>query len=230
MKADALPDVLIIGDSHSAAIKAGCEAVGLRSEILQLSGNFWHEGYVSLHPEHGVWVRGKAQQDRVLAVRARLDGRTLVSQDIPIIASIGFHLGRIVPPFGFRGHVTEKVDFDRDTYALFASRGLVEAYVRNWRLHHIRMLRRMTQRAPVVAVVPPNVYSWPNYPVFLDVVAQLIRNAGVELYDPREDVGPKGKPLPKAYLAEDGVHGNARFGEEMITNMMRRGLVKCRTA
>ena len=218
-------DLLIIGDSHSAAIKAGCDAVGLRNEMLLLSGNIWHERLVSLHPEHGIWVRGKAWQQRILDIRARIGGRSLLSPELPVIASIGFHLGRIVPPFGFRGHVTGAAEFDADPDSLFASRAVVEAYARHWRLAHVRLLRRMSRLAPLVAVMPPNVYPLPNYPAFLDVMAAMIRAAGVTLYDPREDIGTRGKLLSRSYLGEDGVHGNARYGRELVEAMARRGMI-----
>ena len=37
------PDVLIVGDSHTAALHEAAVARGLASRLLYINGNFWHE-------------------------------------------------------------------------------------------------------------------------------------------------------------------------------------------
>ncbi len=219
-----LPDLLIVGDSHSVAIKAGCDANGLDAALLSFSGNHWHAGNVVLHREHGLWVRGDAMQDRIRAVRARLGGTGVLRPDLPVLASVGFHLGRLVPPFGFRGHVTRKADFNADGESIFASSGLVTAYAEAFRSNHIRFLRRMARHAPVTIVAPPPLYDQPNYAAFCDAISGMIRAAGLTFYDPREDWGD-GAPLGQEFLAEDGVHGNADYGRLLVGHMIDRGLI-----
>ena len=76
-----LPDVVIIGDSHSSALLAGCEAHGLSAEVARFSGNLWHAGKLMFHGQHGIWPRGlPALQAQILAIRDRLGGRSLVSR------------------------------------------------------------------------------------------------------------------------------------------------------
>ena len=69
----ALPDLLVIGDSHSNALVEGCEAHGLTVAMLRFSGNFWHAGRIALHPVHGLSARGLTGANRqVASLRARL--------------------------------------------------------------------------------------------------------------------------------------------------------------
>lgn len=219
------PDLLIIGDSHSVALKAGCDAHGLRAELMSFSGNLWHEGHIYLHGEHGLWARGKANQARILAMRERLGGRSLLEPDLPVLASIGFHLGRMVPLFGYRGHVTSKAEFVASPERHFVSSAFVAEYADQFRLPHIRLLRRMARRARVMTVAPPDVYGDRNYSAFMNTIATRMSSAGLSVYDSRDDFADKGSPLPEAYLADDRVHGNALYGTEAVGHMLRRGLI-----
>jgi hypothetical protein len=221
----AMPEVLILGDSHSIALKSGCDAQGIRADILSFSGNLWHMGHVSLHHIHGITVRSKVQFERIAALRQRLGGTTVTRPDLPIIASAGFYLGRLVAPFNSRGHVTDAEGFAADESSLFASRGLTEAYVRHWRTPHITFLKRLARRAPLTIVAPPPVYPWPNYPMVIDIITRMMRDAGLAVYDPRDDLATGGRTLSPDYLAQDQVHGNERYGTELIGHMLRRGLI-----
>lgn len=223
-----MPDLLIIGDSHSIALKAGCDALGLKTELLSFSGNIWHAGHVVFTRRKGLWVYGKRSQTRIADLRARLGGAEVLSQDLPVLVSAGFHMGRIVPPFGMRRHFAEASQFEQDEDGLFASRALVEAYARHYRGAHVELLRQMARRAPVVAVAPPNIYPNSNYSAFHDVIAGMIRSAGVTFYDPREDFGGPGQALGEEYRAPDRGHGNAAYGAKLIGRMLEQGLIRRR--
>ena len=219
------PDLLILGDSHSVALKAGCDALGLRAEMLSFSGNIWHQGLVSLHRNRGVFVRNRAFQQRVVELAARLGRGNVLSAEVPVLASFGFHLGRIVPPFGYNGNRTDAAGFLADETCLFASRALAEAYVRHFRQGHVRMLRRLSDMVPTVAVAPPDIFGAVNYPLFVTIVKEMIRDAGVTLFDPCAELFPGQAGLPEGLLAEDGVHGNAAYGERAVGLLLERGLI-----
>ena len=221
---ESLPDLLILGDSHSTALAEGCAAHGIRAEVLGFSGNLWHAGHVALHRTQGLRVRGAAMQARLMAMRDRLGGGPILRPDLPVLASVGFHLGRLVPPFGFHGHVAGAGEFEAGEDRLFASSALVAAYVAAFRAPHVRMLARMARLAPLAAVAPPPFYTAPNYPAIYEEVVRAIRAAGVALYDPRDDWGGEA-PLDPAWLAPDGVHGNAAYGASVIGHMIDRGLI-----
>jgi hypothetical protein len=227
-RSKALPDLLIVGDSHTAALKAGCDAHGLRAEVLGFSGNLWHAGHVVLHRTHGLWVRGAAMQARLKAVQEALGGGSLLRPDLPVLASVGFHLGRLVPPFGFRKHVSSAAEFEAEDGPLFASSALIADYAEHFRRPHIRLLIRMARQAPVTAVAPPHFYAAPNYRAFYDYLVRAIRGAGVTLYDAREDWGQDGAPLDPQYVAADGVHGNEAYSAKVVGHMLDRGLVRRR--
>jgi len=225
--AQQLPDILIVGDSHTAALKAGCEAHGLRAAVLGFSGNLWHAGHVVLHRTHGLWVRGAAMQARVRAVQEKLGGGSLLRPDLPVLASVGFHLGRLVPAFGFRNHTSTGEEFGAGDNRLFASSALIADYAEHFRRPHIRFLVRIARQAPVTAVAPPHFYTAENYPAFYDYLARAIRKTGVTFHDPRDD-WPGNAPLGAEYLAADGVHGNDAYGAKVIGHMLDRGLVRRR--
>ena len=224
---EALPDLLILGDSHCTALADGCAAHGLRAEVLAFSGNLWHGGHISLDRRQGLRVRGAAMQARLDAVRDRLGGGPVFRPDLPVLASVGFHLGRLVPPFGLYGHVARADEFEAADDRLFASSALVAAYVAHFRARQIRFLVRVARMAPLTAVAPPPFYTLPNYRAIYDEVVRAIRRAGVTLYDPRDDWGGDA-PLGPAWLAADGVHGNAAYGAKLIGQMIDRGLIRRR--
>ncbi len=221
-----LPDVLIIGDSHSTALLDGCKAHGLSVEIARFSGNFWHAGKLMFHGQHGIWVRGlPAMQAEILAIRERLGGRSLISRDIPVIASMGYHMGRFVPMFGLNGHVTSADAFAAEPNALYGSRALVEAYVEENRAYHIRMAQRMARNCQMVMVVPPRLQAGSNYDRFSASLSDRMRAAGVKLFDPAVALYGDSTGVPAGHLAEDGVHGNELYGREVIGQMLAQQLI-----
>ena len=152
------------------------------------------------------------QKDRLDAARARHAPRGLIRPDLPLIVSAGFHIGRLVPPFGTRGHVTDADGFAADEDGLFVSSGFLRAYVQHHRGQHIYTLKRIARRAPTVIVPPPPVYAGINHEAFIDTIIGLMLAGGLTVYDPRDDFAHLGHTLPPDYLAADGVHGNARYG------------------
>lgn len=224
-----LPDLLILGDSHTAALKSGCDAHGLKAEVLGFSGNLWHAGHIALNRAQQLRVRGAAMQARVKAVEESLGGGSVLQPDLPVLASVGFHLGRLVPPFGFRNHVTETEAFDATEDRLFASSALVADYAQHFRGAHLRLVRRLSRLVPLVVVAPPHFYTAQNYAAFYACLADAIRRTGVRFCDPREAWGGDGAPLGDEFLSADGVHGNEAYGKRIVGHMIENGLIGGRT-
>lgn len=225
-----LPDLLILGDSHTAALKSGCDAHGLTAEVLGFSGNFWHAGYIQLNRSQQLRVRGAAMQARVKAAEDSLGGGSVLRSDLPVLASVGFHLGRLVPPFGFRNHVADKEAFEAEEDRLFASSALVADYAQHFRGGHLRFLRRLSRLVPLTVVAPPHFYTAQNYAAFYGYLAEAIRETGMRFCDPRDAWGGGTAPLGQEFLSADGVHGNEAYGERIVGHMLENGMLTRRGA
>jgi hypothetical protein len=214
------PDLLILGDSHTAALVAGARATGLRVGHLYLSGNVWHAGHVTGHP-----LRGLTSQRRKIAMainRLRIDAGVpgLFTPGLPVVASFGYHLGRMVPVFGLGGHSA-----DPATQGHFISRGFAMAYVRALRGGLIDALVAGARKAPVTVVAPPVVQPDPTAMALARAITAHLREGGVRVVDPRDDMGLAGDPLPDALRAEDGVHGNDAYGLGVMRQLAAQGLI-----
>lgn len=225
-----LPDLLILGDSHTAALKSGCDALGLKAEVLGFSGNLWHAGHIVLSRTQELRVRGAVMQARLKAVEDSLGGGSVLRPDLPVLASVGFHLGRLVPPFGFRNHVTEKEAFEADEDRLFASSALVADYAQHFRGGHLRFIRRLSRLVPLTVVAPPHFYTGQNYAAFYGYLADAIGGPTVRFCDPREAWGGGNATLGPEFVSADGVHGNEIYGERIVSHMLEKGLISCRAA
>lgn len=219
------PDVLILGDSHAVALQAGCAAHGIVPAVLSFSGNLWHQGQIGLSPRTGIRARGRVWQGRVTDLGRALGRDNVLSPELPVLACFGFHLGRIVPAFGYNGHQADRDMFLADPEAQFASSGLVQAYAASMRRGHLRMLAQLARRVPTLAVVPPAIYPPGNYPAFVETLKEGIRALGVPLIDPSAELFPGAAGLPGAFRSDDGVHGNADYGAAAIGMMIARGLI-----
>jgi hypothetical protein len=221
-----LPDLLVIGDSHSNALVEGCVAHGLRVEMLRFSGNLWHAGRIVLHEEHGLWVTGsRGLQRQVLELRGRLGGRSVLSPDVPVMATLGFHLGRLVPPFGLHGHTTDVSHFESNPEALYASHALLDAYLGAHRGALIRLARQMSRQTRAVFVAPPHFAERPNYRSFLTGLVRRMRALRLNVHNPNETLAPTGSVVRSDYLTGDGNHGNGAYGTAVIAEMLEKGLI-----
>ncbi len=221
-----LPDVIVIGDSHSNALVAGCIAQGLKVEMLRFSGNIWHAGAVVTDEEHGIWVhKNKAMQAQIVELRARLAGRSVLTPEVPVLLSAGFHLGRFVSPFGALGHVTEARAFAGEAQSQYVSQRFASAYLGAHRGVHLRVIRRMTRQTQITVVAPPICQDVPNVHRFLALQKARMEAVGLRVYDPNADFQTAEHCLPAAFVAEDMRHGNADYGAAVIGKMIADGLI-----
>lgn len=219
------PDLLIIGDSHAIALQEGCAALGLQAGLLSFSGNLWHQNMIGLNRRNGIWVRGRGWQQRVTDLADRIGSANVLASGLPVIAAFGFHLGRLVPPFGAQGHTAGQAEFDAGAQASFVSSAMVAAYAAHYRQPMVRMLYRMSRMAPITVVAPPIVYDTANYRAFHGAVGGMITAAGLRLFDPMAALFPHEGVLPAEMRTPDGVHGSAAYGAKVIGALQQAGLV-----
>ncbi len=225
MPAEARPELLIIGDSHSIALKAGCDASGVMAELLSFSGNLWHHGHLGMHRKHGLWSRSAVLQKRLRDVAQRLDCAFLPKAELPVLTTFGFHLGRMVPQFNAGGHCAEPGEFMAKDDGHFVSQAMLAAYAAHFRQNLVQMLKRLSRYAPLVAVTPPLIHETGNYPEFTEAVAAMIAAEGLTLINPCEAFFGQRKALPARFLTADGGHGNAEYGAMVIQLLRDRGFV-----
>lgn len=214
------PDMLILGDSHTAALVAGAGAMGLSVGHLCLSGNIWHAGVVTGHRLRGLTAGKRRVAVAINRMRIRAGVPSLFTPGLPVVASFGYHLGRMVPVFGIAGHSA-----DPATQGHFVSRGFAMAYTRALRGGLMDALVAGAARAPVVVVAPPVVQPDPTAMAMARAITAQLRAGGVHVVDPRDGMGAAGDPLPGALRADDGVHGNAAYGLGVMRQLAAQGLI-----
>ena len=218
--------VLVLGDSHSVALKAGCDSVGLPAELLSFSGNFWHAGHIVSHRKIGLWARGAALQARINDTLKRLGRASLFGPDLVVLGSFGFHLGRIAPILGVRGHRADGEEFLADESTQFVSSAVVSAYVQVFRSPHLNIMRRISQQSPMVLVTPPRFsHDSSNHQSCFDAIKAGIQAANIPCYDPCIDLFSPGGVLPAAMVTPDGVHGNAEYGAMVVRRLIGTGVL-----
>lgn len=224
------PDLIVLGDSHPIALKAGADLLGLRAEGLHFSGSRWHDGHF-VHGADGFEPRGvRSGMLQLRSLREKLGVRDVLALGVPVVSTIGFHLGRLVPPFGWHGHKVQATEEAPITEGLTASRALAEEYVAHYRGRHIRVARRIARKAPLIVVAPPPAFQRSNYDVFRQIITEQMTRAGITVYDMRQDLLPEGGILPPDLLEADGTHATAQCGAMVLTALIERGMLRVKSA
>jgi hypothetical protein len=210
---------MIIGDSHARALVLGSEEAGRSPAVFTTSGANWHAGLIGYHPRRG--LVGRRQSARfVSAFRARHGGSDLTDGRVPVLASFGFHLGRLVPPFCLNGTRSTPEEAAAGPDLLYASEGFVAAYIRHHRGALITMLAQIARRAPLVNVAPP-APDRAGYAPIKEVLLGLMAEAGVPTLDPEAVLF--GGRVPADLLEPDGVHGNGDYGRAVVAHLQELG-------
>jgi hypothetical protein len=213
---DAFPALLIFGDSHTAALNAGAQAERIETGLLYLSGNIWHTGLMRTHPLLGLDQPGSRYvRRRVSEAREAMQGE-LFRKGEPVIASAGYHLGRLLPPMTHNGHTTDIPLFDQDPDAAFMSASLFEAMISARRRSVWRLLKQVDSLCDLTVIAPPILSDHPMQAIAAGLITRRLRALGLNVFDPREVDGDLGRVLPDAWRAPDGVHGNAAYGQAVI--------------
>ena len=226
MPAEDRPELLIVGDSHAIALRGGCEALGVTSELLSFSGNLWHLGHIVMHRKRGIWARSPALQKRLQETALRLGSDALPAADVPVVATFGYHLGRIVPQFHAGGHCANAAEFLGDENRHFVSQAMLDAYIAHFRRSLVQVLKRMAGRAPLIAVAPPLIHESANYPEFMDTISDMIQAEGIRFINPCDTLFGRRKALPAEFLTADGGHGDAIYGAMVIQLLRDQGLIR----
>lgn len=220
------PDLVIVGDSHTAALHEGAVAGGFRSELLYISGNHWHENRMLRHQTQGLSAPYRPGLNRTIAAFAKKVGGSVFPADIPVLASIGYHLGRLSPMLKRTGHSPDADEVAQDESLLFLSEAFVTSYIFAHRDSLFRVLRYARQKADLIVVAPPIIRADPISLHLAARITSILRANGIQVFDPREEADWAGQPLPEHFRAPDMVHGNAAYGAEVLARIFDRGLIR----
>jgi hypothetical protein len=218
--APAPADLFIFGDSHTAALELGARAEGIRTGLLYLSGNIWHKGEITLHPKLELDQPGSRYVRRRVTEARDAMGGVMFRPDVPVLASAGYHLGRLLPPMTHQGHGVDPAVLDRDPDASFMSSALFETLITLRRRSVWRLLRLLATRCDLTVIAPPILSDDPMVAMAAGYITRRLREQGLNVFDPREVEGPLGQILPPHWRAEDGVHGNAAYGQAVLQHIL----------
>lgn len=215
-----IPDLLIFGDSHTAALELGAKAEGIATGLLYLSGNIWHTGKIVLHPNLDLDQAGSRYVRRRVTEARDAMGGTLFREGAPVLASAGYHLGRLLPPMTHHGHSPDPDVLARDPDASFMSSAVFEAMITLRRRTIWRLLRLVATRCDLTVIAPPILSDDPMAAMAAGFITRRLREQGLHVFDPREVNGPLGQVLPPGWRADDGVHGNAAYGQAVLQHLL----------
>ncbi|NVO24777.1 hypothetical protein [Donghicola mangrovi] len=213
------PDLIIVGDSHCGALQSAALAAGLKSEMFSLSGNHWHENQIRPHKRWGMMSKNRRPVNVSISKFSETIGGSIFSDQTPVLASIGYHLGRMVPPFSRAGHtssIEQAIDSDE---AFYVSDAFVDAFLEAKRGQLFRLLKWAHKRCDLTVIAPPIVKDHAETMLFRDRITALLRDEGINVFDPFEDADLSGRELPAKLRAEDGVHGNVDYGAMVLRRL-----------
>ncbi len=220
------PEYLVLGDSHSNALVEGLIAHGKTTEMLRFSGNYWHNGEIVQHDTYGIWSRSKRwPRGQISQLAQRMGEATVITPSVPVVATFGYHLGRLVSPLQTTDHVADADEFAANPQAQFVSQGFVQHYVTQFRSPLIRAARRISRRAPLLLVAPPVLPANATARVFHAEITRQMRNSGMVVFDPNTQFLDPDQPFPPDWITPDNAHGNAAYGTALVGALIDQGLL-----
>ncbi|WP_158967171.1 hypothetical protein [Chachezhania sediminis] len=218
-------DLIIVGDSHGRALSEGARRLGLNVREVTFSGNYWHNGRFQYRRYGFRVVRVGQAQQQLADLQQELGVADIMTAGLPVLTTMGFHLGRLVPPIGWYGHSSNPDDLETDPGARFLSADFLCDYVDFYRAKHLQCASRMSRAGKLIVVAPPVLFERPNYAIVRDHIKQRLIEAGVELYEPMENLPCIDGVLAPELVAPDGTHGNGDYGRLVVEGMQTQGLL-----
>ncbi|WP_341366588.1 hypothetical protein [Yoonia sp. BS5-3] len=218
-------DLVVISDSHGRAIANGAAQLGLEVRTVTYSGALWHRGKFRFTRNGFQPTRSKAPQRQMRELHEELKQKDLSLRAIPTISTIGFHLGQLVPPFGWYGHRALPEEFEEKADAKFTSDAFLHEYVQTYRRKHFEIAKKMHQYGRFMVIPSPVTFRRANYAAFRAHIVDQFHTRGISLYDPVEDLAQPDGILGDKFIAKDGVHANAEYGAQVVRLLKQKGFL-----
>lgn len=225
------PKVFILGDSHTAALKMGCDLLGIDNVNVVVGGLHWHDGILSRGGRYGLTANwGGTLAKNIQQAAEALGTNDLVDPGVPVIGSFGYHMGQLCQPLvvdRYSVYAGPEHQFDHPGENVL-SQAFARDYLEERRRHQIELAEEMARNTSLVMVKQP---AAPNnstrvHRYFDAVISDRLRHAGAVVYDHRDATADRHTGyVPETLLEEDKGHGNAEFGRICVQDMLDRGIL-----
>ncbi|SOC06488.1 hypothetical protein [Rhodobacter maris] len=220
------PEVLLIGDSHTIALEDGAKALGIATEAFRIGGAGWHEGKFAWGSDGIVPRASPMGRNAIEAIRARHGVTNILHLGVPVLTTVGFHLGSLTRGLRWNNHVVLGSDGVAPEQGILVTESFLTRYIQSLRTQHLRVLRRMAREAQVIVVPPPPLGLDLNGRSARAIVISLMQKAGLTIFDPMQELLSGETDLPDRFFdAEDPNHANAAFGKLVMETLRARGLI-----
>ena len=220
------PEFIIIGDSHTKALKDGFDALGIQTEIMQHSGDTYHRNMIRMNYHGKFFSKKKYIMRQFSAMAEKLGMDSLADGTIPVVASIGYHLGRLIPPLWWNDHVLYNDGAKMKPGQMVMSQDFLETYIGQSRVGHFRLIKRMSRHADLTIIAPPPFDDRYAMRAATKYISGRIKSLNVNVYDARQDLCQNGKPFLAKLIHTDGVHGNKKYGKLVVESLLNQGLIQ----
>ncbi|PTV95290.1 hypothetical protein C8J27_105236 [Rhodobacter aestuarii] len=219
------PEVLLVGDSHTIALEDGAKELGIATEVFRCGGAGWHDGKFGFNADGIVPKNTPMGRRSIDGIRERQGVTNILTLGVPVITTIGFHLGMLVRGLRWTGHhVVSEVE-PMPEEGLVASEAFLTAYVQHHRTQHIRVLKRMAREADVLVVPPPPIGIDINGHKAREILIRLMRKGGLTVFDPMVELFADEPGFPSRFVKDDPNHATADYGKVVMTALRERQII-----
>ncbi|TCS67239.1 hypothetical protein EDD52_101334 [Primorskyibacter sedentarius] len=217
-------DALVIGDSHSRALRSGCNAHGLKIQGFSASGSAWADRVIRFDRSRGLRAIGNRRMNRRFNRMAEeLGCENIFDCGAPVLISL-FNLGRLAGGLSWHNHVA--VTGGGATPATIpVSAAFLRDYVLEQRRFQLGLMKRVAARAKVCVVGPPPLNFTPTSRAMHEILCDAVRDMKIALVDPYDFLPEGADSLPPEHRHEDGRHGNDAYGAWIVSQLITTGIL-----
>ncbi|SMD04204.1 hypothetical protein [Primorskyibacter flagellatus] len=217
-------DALVIGDSHSRALRSGCNANGLKIQGFSASGTNWIDQTLRFDRKRGLRsTTNRGMNRRFDKIAEAVGVENIFDTGAPALISL-FNLGRLSGGFSWHNHHVPEED-DRDADALHVSPAFLRDYVLEQRRFQLGLMKRISVRSKVCIVAPPPINPSPASRAMRRILCESVRDMKLPLVDPLDFMEDGTVSLPPEHIHEDGRHGNDAYGTWLVGHMIAAGAI-----
>ncbi|WP_298805405.1 hypothetical protein [uncultured Lentibacter sp.] len=215
--------LFVVGDSHARALALGATALGYDCTSFATSAAAWRDGVMRLEADGTLTSERFRARQKIESFQRDAHHPTPLTSGVPVVASLGYHSSQFLTEMRLKKLGLRPVP-SRSAQSLLSS-GFLAAWLEEARSTALDGLATIARAAPLAIVTPPQFEDNPLLTALNDALGQLIRARGLPLYDPNTALADSHGALPARFAHDDGKHGSAAFGCEVLKNLARQKLI-----